>query len=79
MRYHFQAVVERRVLDTISLSVETDDGFEDALRQARKALAKFPRPVDQEGVRSMYTENRENMDTDIVHIERRVPTQDGSA
>lgn len=79
MRYYFQAVVERQVLDTITLSVETDDGFEDALSQARKALATYPRPVEQEGVRSMYTENRENVDAKIVHIERRVPTQDGAA
>lgn len=76
MRYHFQAVVERQVLDTITLSVETDDGFEDALRQARKALATYPRPVEQEGVRSMYTENRDNMDVKIIHIERRIPTHD---
>ena len=79
MRYHFQAIVERQVLDTISLAVETEGGVKDALGQAQEALVKFPQPVNQEGVGYMYIENRENTGTKVVRIERRAPTQDGTA
>lgn len=76
MRYYFQAIVERKVLDTVSLAVDTDEGPEDAFSQAEKALESYPRPVDQAGVRSIYTENRENVDAHIVHLERKIPTHD---
>lgn len=76
MRYQFQAVVERNVLDTIFITVETEGDFEEALRQTRKALAKYPDLVDGTAVRSMYTENRENLKTEVKHIERIVSTHD---
>jgi hypothetical protein len=79
MKFYFDAVVERLVQDNISVVVETDGGFKDALKKVREALKQYPKPVTEEGVKAIYTENRDQLESHLIHLERKVPTDDDSA
>lgn len=74
-QYNYRATVERTVVDTISLTVRTDKGSEDARAKAEEVLASFPSNNKIDYVPYCYIENRQNLKSKIVGLDRMIPTR----
>lgn len=66
-KYHYTAVVERTVTDSIRLSVNAS-GPEEAQSLAEEALSVFPKEVEGD-VPYLYIEHRQNDGIEIIDLE----------
>ena len=69
-RYIYSVVVERVVMDTVTLSVDCDEGPEAARNLAEDVARVYPQAHEEEGVSSCYVENREILASKIISTER---------
>ena len=75
-QYRFLCTVERVVIDTVSLSVNTDKGAAEARKLAQEVLTEYPDPSFVPDVPYCYIENRKNVSVKVVDTERMIPTDD---
>lgn len=68
-QYNFTAKVERRVIDTVSLSVVTDKGPAHARKRAIETLTTGESGMD---VPYCYIENRDNKELKVVDLDRMI-------
>lgn len=72
-RYYYTATVERTVVDTINLCVEANDST-DAHKIIDKAVQQFPEPLDHDKIKHMYVDNRVNLSSKLIDLERKIPS-----
>ena len=72
MRYHFTAKVQRVIEDTVLLSVEAPT-LQKAKSEAQKAITLHPTGTS---VPYYYIDNRDTIQSQLIDIERVVPTDD---
>lgn len=75
-RYHYTAVVQRVVVDSISLSVDTDAGPKAAKRQAEAALGMFPHKIEGVDIPYCYIENRDQIESTVIGLTQVIGVHD---